>query len=82
MALALPTLITTIQNVLASQSPPPADPVALANLKATQLTLATGLATAIDAYIRTATITVSPGIVISTPAGPGASVGPGVGIIS
>jgi hypothetical protein len=82
MALALPALISQIQTVLESQGPLPSDPKAAATLKASHLKLATGLATAIDSYIRQATVTVSPGIVVTTPTGPGATVSPGSGTIS
>ena len=49
---------------------------------ASEIALARGIANAIDAYIRQATVTVSPGIVVTTPTGPGATVSPGSATIS
>jgi hypothetical protein len=82
MALVLPVLIREIQTVLESQGSIPTDPAAAATLKASQLKLATGLATAIDSYIRQATVTVPPGIIVTTPSGPGITASPGTGTIS
>lgn len=40
------------------------------------------LANSIDAYIKSATITVQPGQVVTTPSGPGSTTSPGTGSLS
>ncbi|MCB1201357.1 MAG: hypothetical protein KDK41_11990 [Leptospiraceae bacterium] len=40
------------------------------------------LADAIDTFVKTGTVTVDPGIAVTTPVGPGATSAPGIGSIS
>lgn len=44
--------------------------------------IANAVADGVDAWIKTATVTVQPGITVTTPAGPGATSAPGTGTIS
>lgn len=44
--------------------------------------IANAVADGVDAWIKTATVTVQPGIAVTTPAGPGATSAPGTGTIS
>ena len=69
MPLNVPGLISDIQTVLKTQGPPPTDPVAAAELEASQLKLATGLATAIYKFVLSA----NP-VPVVTAAGPGTAV--------
>jgi hypothetical protein len=47
-----------------------------------EIALANGLATAIDSYIRSATVNVAPGIAVTTTGGAGVTAGPGIGALS
>ena len=75
MPLNKPLLISSIQKALKkSQS--------AENLEQSQQILANELANAIELYIKQATVTVSPGQVVATPSGTGATTSPGRGKIS
>ena len=76
MPLNVPGLISDIQLVLKTQGPPPTDPIAAATIEASQLKLATGLATAIYKFMLSA----NPVPVVTT-SGPGRR-GAGTAIIS
>jgi len=40
------------------------------------------ISTAVDTFIKTATVTIQPGQAVTTPAGPGSTTSPGVGSLS
>ena len=78
MPLVLETLETALENIYLGNVPN-----ADATQKAQAKTMATQMATAIDTYIKSATITVPAGVLVqvAVPAGTGATTGPGIATI-
>jgi len=68
------TLQASILSALQATSTAP-------NPESAQSMLATQLSVAIDAYIRSATVNVAPGILVATSGGAGTTSGPGTGTI-
>ena len=79
MPLVVTTLETALENIYLANVPN-----ADAAQKAQAKTMATAMAAAIDAYIRSATVTVPAGVAVQVvvPPGTGATIAPGIAVIT
>ena len=76
MALVKDTLKTQIVQGLKNINPDKDDPNGAINA------FADVIANAVDAFVKSATVTVQPGQTVTTPAGPGSTTTPGTGSLS